>query len=293
MNPIEKVLAAAEARGEVFTEGAEYLASCPGHDDSNPSWVFREAKNGNVLSCCRSRGCNIEGIAKGLGLNVADFFAPGSRTAAKSRTATQAVGEAPAARDAKAAQAVAKAKAILEASRPVKSAHPYAKRKKIKLPKSVREIDAGKVKQILGYAPKCKGEHLQGRLLVVSVFVDGKLSTCELIDGSGRKSAIAGGVKKAGYWTTQPLPASTNRSLTVVIGEGMATMVSVSMSTGHVGVAALSWMNLLAVGQMLRACYPRAKLVFIADLGIGEVKCAEAARAVDGFVMTPDFGALP
>jgi putative DNA primase/helicase len=255
--------------------------------------VFREAEDGKVLSYCRSHGCKIEDIAKGLGLSKMDFSPRAKRTAAKTKSAKQANDKAKASRDAKAVKAIAKAKAILEASCPVKPRHPYAKRKKIRLPKSVREISQADAARILGYGPKCNGEPLQGRLIVVPVFVKGTMSTCEFIDEDGRKSAVAGGVKRAGYWTTQPLPASTNKKLTVVIGEGMATVVSVSMSTGHVGVTALSCVNLLAVGQMLRARYPRAKLVFIADLGIGEVKCAEAARAVDGFVMTPDFGALP
>jgi phage/plasmid primase-like uncharacterized protein len=62
------------------------------------------------------------------------------------------------------------------------------------------------------------------------------------------------------------------------------------MATGHLGVAALSCGNLLAVGKIIRKRYPCVKIVFVADLGIGVKKSTEAARAVDGYVAIPTFG---
>jgi putative DNA primase/helicase len=190
----------------------------------------------------------------------------------------------------KAADATRKAQALLDAAQPARNDHPYAASKQIALPSTLWEIGQADALRILGYAPKCKDEPLQGRLLVVPIYIDDKLSTVELIDGHGGKHAIYGGKKKAGFWTTQSLAEGDGAGLTVIIAEGMATTVSATMATGNVGVAALSCGNLLDVGKAVRQRYPRAKIVFVADLGIGVEKSTEAARAVDGYVAVPNFG---
>jgi putative DNA primase/helicase len=158
------------------------------------------------------------------------------------------------------------------------------------LPATVREIDLPDAVRILGYPPKYNEEHLQGRLLVVPVYIAGKLSTVEMIDESGRKSAIYGGTKTAGYWATAALPDGDGAGLTIIIGEGVATVISATMATGYLGVAALCCGNLMAVGKVIRGHYPRAKIVFVADLGIGVKKATEAARAIGGYVAIPNFG---
>ena len=190
----------------------------------------------------------------------------------------------------KAAEAARKAQALLDASQPASNAHPYAAPKLLALPATVREIDLPDAVRILGYPPRCEDELLEGRLLVVPVYIDGALSTVELIDGQKRKHAIAGGKKTGGHWTTADLPDGDGAGLTIIIAEGMATTVSASMATGYLGVAALCCGNLMAVGKMLRKRYQHAKIVFVADLGIGVTKSTEAARAVDGFVAIPTFG---
>jgi putative DNA primase/helicase len=188
--------------------------------------------------------------------------------------------------------AAGKAQALVEAAQPARADHPYAARKQIVLPPSVREMDAAAVAQIIGYPPRADEELLAGRLLLVPIIVGESLSTVEMIDESGRKSALAGGRKGGGYWTAAPLPdCDWTGDLTLLVGEGVATVISASMACPDaIGVAALSCGNLLAVGRMLRERYPQAKIVFLADLGIGERKCAEAARAVGGLVATPTFG---
>jgi putative DNA primase/helicase len=295
MTPIEKFEAALGKLGkEIGTDGAENSCCCPVHERGpghNPSLIFRETEDGTLFVKCLSRGCSYADIMAAVGLKQSDGFPHGKQTPEKKKIAKTAREKDAAEKAAKRAVAAEKAKAILEASGPAKPHHPYCTRKKIKLPKSVHEIDAGDVKRILSYAPKSNGEPLQGRLLAVPVFVDGALSTIEFIDETGRKSAIAGGRKTDAYWLTRPLPKRAGMSTTILVGEGVATVVSATMATGHLGVAALSCTNLLSVGKMLRARYPQAKLVFLADMGIGEEKCAEAARAVDGFVYTPTFGA--
>ena len=60
-----------------------------------------------------------------------------------------------------------KAAAILQAAREATADHPYLERKRVSPVASLREIDAGAVAAILGYAPKSSGELLTGRLLVI------------------------------------------------------------------------------------------------------------------------------
>jgi putative DNA primase/helicase len=190
----------------------------------------------------------------------------------------------------KAANAARRAQAIIDASHDPHNDHPYAVGKLLVLPATVREIDLADAERILGYPPKYNEQHLQGRLLVVPVYIGGKLSTVEMIDESGRKSAIYGGTKTAGYWATADLPEGDGAGLTIIIGEGMATVISATMATGHFGVSALCCGNLMAVGKTMRQRYPRSKIVFVADLGIGVKKSTEAACAVDGYVAIPNFG---
>lgn len=91
-----------------------------------------------------------------------------------------------------------KAAAIWKVSKPVPADNPYLLRKKVKPVPTLRECDVVTVMPILGYAPESKGECLQGRLLVVPINQGGRLSTLELIDGSGRKAALAGHGTKTG-----------------------------------------------------------------------------------------------
>lgn len=190
----------------------------------------------------------------------------------------------------KAEEAARKAQALVDGSRPAGADHPYLTRKQVRAPETLHEIDLVDARRILGYRPKKDDELLQGRLLVAPVYADEALSTCELIDEAGRKSAIAGGRKSGGFWTTENLPDCDWLSLTLIIGEGVATVLSASMATGYPGVAALSCGNLLAVGKALRERYPDAKIVFVADLGNGASKASEAARDVRGLLAVPDFG---
>jgi putative DNA primase/helicase len=188
-----------------------------------------------------------------------------------------------------------KAAAILKAATEAKADHPYLSRKRVSPVATLREIDAGKAAAILGYPPKSDGDQLAGRLLVVPVKQGGKLATVELIDGDKRKAALAGrGSKAGGYWATERLPDGDGAGLTLLIGEGAATVLSASAATGCPAVAALSSGNLPAVAKAMRERYPAAALVILADLvkatGAPDPHAIEAARAVGGKLAIPDFG---
>ena len=190
------------------------------------------------------------------------------------------------------AETAAKAAAILKASTAVTGENPYQLRKQVSPTATLREIDAGTAAAILGYTPKSGGEPLEGRLLVVPVKQGDALSTVELIDGKGRKTALAGrGSKAGGHWATRRPPDDAGALL---IGEGVATTLSASEATGHVGIAALASGNLMAVAKAMRDRYPDAELVLLADLlkttGLPDPHAVEAARAVGGRLAIPDFG---
>lgn len=171
----------------------------------------------------------------------------------------------------------------------------YLSRKRVVPTTTLREIDVEAAAAILGYQPKSGSDELAGRLLVVPVKQGDRLSTLELIDDSGRKSALAGrGTKTGGYWAAQTLP-DTDGSEPLQVFEGVATALSGKESNGDLSVAALSAGNLLAVAKIMRKRYPTRPLVIGADLvkatGEANPHALEAARAVGGKLAIPDFGA--
>jgi putative DNA primase/helicase len=193
-------------------------------------------------------------------------------------------------------EAARKANTLWRASTPLQSDHPYFFRKlpDVPPPLSLREIPADHAAEILGYAPQSGGEPLAGRLIVAPVKIDNTLSTVELIDENGWKSAIAGGPKRGGYWAAQPLPKSNGAGLTFLIGEGVATVLSAQAASGHLALAALSSNNLANLAEALRRGYPKATIVVLADLlkasGEPDAHAIKAAQAVGGLLAVPDFG---
>lgn len=189
----------------------------------------------------------------------------------------------------------ANAAAILKAATAAKACHPYLVRKGVMPVSTLREIDAAAAAAILGYAPKSGGEVLKGRLLVVPVKQGNRISTLELIDGDKRKAALAGrGSKAGGYWASERLPDGEANGSTLLIGEGVATVLSAKEATQQPVVAALSSGNLVAVAKAMRKRLPDAALVILADLvkatGAPDAHAIAAARAVGASLAIPDFG---
>ena len=165
--------------------------------------------------------------------------------------------------------------------------HPYLMRKGLSAPPTLHEIDADKLARLLNYTPKANGEPLSGRVLLARIHIGSMLTSLELIDEAGRKSALAGGAKSGGWWAVTPLPASIDRLL---IAEGVATTLSAHVATGIAAVAALSCGNLKKVSEAMRQQHPHAEIVVLADLGNGEQDAERAALAVGGKLARPDFG---
>lgn len=193
------------------------------------------------------------------------------------------------------ANTASKAAAILKAASEAKADNPYLDRKRISPVATLREIDAGRAEAILGYAPKSGGELLDGRLLVVPVKQGDGISTLELIDGHGHKAALAGrGSKVGGYWVTERLPDGDGAGLTLLIGEGVATVLSAKEATGHTAIAALSSGNLPSVAKAMRARYSAAVIVILADLVKATCEpdphAVDAAQLAGGLLAVPNFG---
>lgn len=190
--------------------------------------------------------------------------------------------------------AASKAREIWRDATTAQVDNPYLLRKKVPPVETLRELEANQVTAILGYPPTSKGDPLTGRLLVVPVKVSDELSTLELIDGEGRKTALKGrGTKAGGYWATGALPDHDGGGSTILVGEGVATVLSAHRATGHVGVAALSSGNLVSVASILRERVPRAIVVVLADLvkatGRADSHALQAARDSAGMLAIPLF----
>jgi putative DNA primase/helicase len=189
----------------------------------------------------------------------------------------------------KAKQAESKAMKLWKAGTFPTADFPYLHRKGIQPVDTLREVGADQVTEILGYPPKSDGNPLAGRVLVVPVKIDGKLTTAELIDQDGQKAAIAGGLKSGGFWAAQPMPKGDGAGLVLAIGEGVATCLSVKESAGYPVFAALMASALPKVTRALRERYPAALVLVLGDVGNG-LKHAEQAGKIKGAALAvPSF----
>lgn len=148
---------------------------------------------------------------------------------------------------------------------------------------------------LVGLGLKSNNRRKAADWLEVGALQGDGISTLELIDGDKRKAALAGrGSKVGGYWATERLPDGDGAGLSLLIGEGVATVLSASAATGKPGIAALSSGNLPTVANAMRERYPQAVIVILADLvkatGEPDPHAIEAAKVGAGRTAIPDFG---
>ncbi|MFM0758275.1 PriCT-2 domain-containing protein [Paraburkholderia strydomiana] len=179
--------------------------------------------------------------------------------------------------------------AIWKWARPVGPGHPYLERKQVRSVPTLRELEAEELHALLGYTPRSAEEALTGRVLVVPVRSGDTLSTLELIDAEGRKSALAGGAKSGGYWVVDPDRIRDGAVTPILIAEGVATALAAWQATGWFSVAALSSGNLRPVAAMWRGRYPEAELLVLADLGAGYEHAKQAALGTSSLLVEPRF----
>ena len=173
-------------------------------------------------------------------------------------------------------EAAEKAAALWKAGQPAEG-NGYLVRKGVEAVSSLRQIDTAVVAEIIGYAPKCRGEALTGNLLIIPVKVGDKITSCQLIDEAGKKHFIFGGVLRGGYWSTGKLPQGDGTGQTFCIAEGVSTALSIFISTEHMTLAAMSCGNLRTVAVYLRGRYSAARLIVCSDTGNGEADARRAA----------------
>ncbi len=84
----------------------------------------------------------------------------------------------------------------------------------------------------------------------------------------------------------------------ILVGEGYATVATAHEDTGHAGIVVFDAGNIIRVGRVLRARFPEAALVFLADHdqwttgNPGLTKAREAAKELGGYVAVPPFGPM-
>jgi putative DNA primase/helicase len=137
-----------------------------------------------------------------------------------------------------------------------------------------------------------------GRRLVVPLQdIDGRIHSVEFIAPDGAKRYLAGGAKKGHFAVVGADPALLEEPTgPVLICEGWATGASLHIATGHTVIAAMDAGNLMPVAEALRARFPEADLVLVADNdekpdrdGNPGVEAArKVALAVDGRLAVPD-----
>ena len=283
--------------------GVERKALCPFHDDRNPSMrinletgqyiCYACGTGGDVVKFHMDRhGMNFIDAAKDLGAWAGNGQAHNSPDviAAREKWEREQAENAKKRADEKTkaqAEAAQIAQRIFQAAKRAAPDQQYLVKKGISPTDTLREITTTEVTAILGYHPQTDEEPLQGRLLIVPVKVGNELSTVEMIDGTGKKSAVWRGNKTGGYWATQKLPDGDKDGLTLLVGEGVATVISASTCTEDIGIAALTHTNLVRVATMLRGRFPQAKITILADRGIGQASAVAAAQEVGGFVAIP------
>ncbi|MGP8432450.1 PriCT-2 domain-containing protein [Paraburkholderia fungorum] len=189
------------------------------------------------------------------------------------------------------AAAAREAQEIWQWARPVGPEHPYLVRKGLDPVPALRELEAPELRALLGYAPASEERLLAGRVLVVPVWIGRAVSTLELIDEAGNKSSLAGGVKKGGCWIAGPAPVAGEQAIPILIGEGMATMLTAHRATGWVAIATLSSGNLPPVAESMRERFPDANILVLGELGPGEAKARQATEMSRARLALPLFAA--
>lgn len=281
-----------------------------GHDIAE-SWAQRqkESRAKEFKDVWRSLGQG-RGLGIGTLYAMAEDQSPGWRYDAPlremspeevdARRRSKAEADRKNAEEAERVQAMARERsaAIKAAAQPPRHDHPYLVQKGVSPAPTMLELDAAELQRILGYTPQAGGHPLVGRVLVIPLERFGETGPCsiEMIDESGRKSALAGPGTKSGAHGR--LDGFEGVPEVVLVGEGAATVLSALEALSGQNAAAFmtsSDSNIPKVAQAIRAQYPATRIIILADLvkatGEPNQKAVEASRDVDGcFLAVPGFG---
>jgi putative DNA primase/helicase len=167
------------------------------------------------------------------------------------------------------AEAQARAAAIWKAAPPAPDDHAYLTRKGI----------------------KAHGARLHKGALLIPMRADGVIHSLQFIGPDGGKRFLTGGRVAGCYFSI----GSTTGATALCIAEGFATGATIHQATGYPVAVAFNAGNLLAVANAMREKFPDLPLILCADDdrhtpgNPGLTKATEAARAVGGLLVIPEF----
>lgn len=138
-----------------------------------------------------------------------------------------------------------------------------------------------------------------GDLLIPAYGRDGEVRTVQAVQASGFKVFARDGRKEGSFHVVNGDLASLKRAPVLVIGEGYATMASVSDGAGFPVVSAFDSGNLGHVAKELHDLFPNKPILITGDddqhlepksVGnVGKIKALEAAEQVGGNAVFPVF----
>jgi putative DNA primase/helicase len=166
-------------------------------------------------------------------------------------------------------EAAIKARHIWDAATDAPDDHDYLERKGVK-----------------SHGLRCDGERL-----LVPVIRDRRLRSLQLIDRDGGKLFLEGGEAGGGHFYIGGVSEEQ-----IYIVEGYATGATVHEVTGETVAIAFNAGNLVAVAKAVRAKFSNSEIIVAADDDYrtegnpGVTKAREAAAAIGGKVVVPEFG---
>lgn len=136
------------------------------------------------------------------------------------------------------------------------------------------------------------GSRLDNDLLVIPLYdISGKLWSLQTIDSEGKKRFLAGGRKKACFYSI----GSLGKAEKIFICEGFATGASIYMAAGATTLVAFDAGNLEPVTATVRSVYPNIPIVICADndqwkeYNTGKEKAEQVAKKYHCRVALPVF----
>lgn len=138
---------------------------------------------------------------------------------------------------------------------------------------------------------KAHGAKVHQGKLVIPMRADGKIHSLQFIGPDGDKRFLTGGRVAGCYFSI----GNTRDAAALCIAEGFATGASIHEATGYPVAVAFNAGNLMAVAKAMRQKFPDLPLILCADddrhtpENPGLMKATEAARAVGGLLVIPEF----
>jgi putative DNA primase/helicase len=138
---------------------------------------------------------------------------------------------------------------------------------------------------------KANGARLHKGSLLIPLRAGGVIHSLQFICGDGDKRFLTGGRVAGCHFGI----GNTSGAATLCIAEGFATGATIFEATGYPVAVAFNAGNLLAVAKVMREKFPDLSLILCADDdrftpgNPGLTKATEAARAVGGLLVIPEF----